>query len=467
MDAYNSDTLNPTQKSTLDMERNLNKIREWIHLGGKEHVDQCQRDLEQHQNTPVKIAVIGQSRVGKSTFINKFRGFLDEKGCPINRKNPHYAAVGLTQTTLSVKEYIFEDNDSIKLVDLPGAGTPEFPINHYEEKVNFKQYDAFIIITANTFYENDMIISKKIKKIQKPYFFARTKIDVDLNSYKDEMQDDFTIDAWNDECENKIKKECMNNLDDQQHEVYLLSKMDYKEVKLGDGSICVVEFKDNHRLLTDILKSLDEIQSTSLLFQLRSTFDAVLLLKANALYGRLWKVALTSASGAAIPLPGTSLGIDMCLFTYEVKFQKQQLGIEPAALRRKAELIKKTTEEFIEIVIEKLTPNSTQRNTKHSLSSFYKGCLASGGDTNTIYKQCLSMAPIMMVQGATLGGVAIASEAIETGLKFCIPVVGSVICSTISGCSTYRILQNMLQTHYKLALACNEVVKDHIITHSK
>ena len=467
MDAYNSDNLNPTPKYTLDMEENLSKIKEWIHLHGKEHVARCQRDLEQYQNTPVRIAVIGQSRVGKSTFINKFRGFLDEKGCPINRKNPHYAAVGLTQTTLSVKEYTFEDNDSIKLVDLPGAGTPEFPINDYEEKTNFKQYDAFITITANTFYENDMIISQKIRKSQKPYFFARTKIDVDLNSFRDEMQDDFTLDAWNDECESKIKRECMNNLDDQQHEVYLLSKMDYKEVNLSNGSKCLVEFKDNHRLLTDILRSLDDIQSTSLLFQLRSTFDDVLLLKEKSLYGRIWKVALTSASGAAIPLPGTSLGIDMCLVTFEVKFQKQQLGIEPVALRRKSDLIKKTTDEFIELVIDKLAQNIARSSTKHSLSSFYRGCLASGGDKNTIYKQCLAMASIMMVQGATLGGLAIASEAIETGLKLGIPVVGSVICSAISGCSTYRILQNMLQTHYKLALACNEVVRDHIVSNNK
>ena len=130
-------------------------------------------------------------------------------------------------------------------------------------------------------------------------------------------------------------------------------------------------------------------------------------------------------------------------------------------------MIKKTTDEFIELVVDKLTQNITHSSTKHSLSSFYKGCLASGGDKSTIYKQCLAMAPIMMVQGATLGGVAIASEAIETGLKFGIPVLGSVICSTISGCSTYRILQNMLQTHYKLALACNEVVKDHIISNNK
>ena len=464
MDAYNSDTLTPLQRSSLKKKQDQSKLKEWIKtLDGKEHVARCQRELEQHKDVPIKIAVIGQSRTGKSTFINKFRGFLDERGRPLNRQSPHYAPVGLTQTTLSVKEYTFEDNDSIKLVDLPGAGTPEFPINEYEEMMNFKQYDAFIIITANTFYETDMIISKKIKKLQKPYFFARTKIDIDLQSYEEEMQEDFTIDAWNEECETKIKKECINNLNDQEHDVYLLSKMNYKKVELEDGSNCLVEFKDNQRLLTDILESLDEIQSTSLLFQLRSSFEAVILLKSNALHKRIWKVALTSASGAAIPLPGTSLGIDMCLFTYEINFQKRQLGLDNGSLKRNANLINKKPDEFIEMVVERLTQPSSPGMATHSLGKFYKACLSNGGDSKTIYTQCLAMAPTMLVQGAALGGVAIASEAIETGLKIAIPVVGSLICSAISGCSTYRILHGMLQTHYKIALACNEVVKDHII----
>ena len=468
MDAYNNDSLTPLQISSLKKEQDESKLKDWINqLDIKEHIERLQKELEEYKSVPIKIAVIGQSRVGKSTFINKFRGFLDARGRPLNKNNPKYAPVGLTQTTFSIKEYAFEENDYIKLVDLPGAGTPDFPIDKYEETVNFKQYDAFVIITANTFYENDKIIANKIKKYKKPYFFARTKIDMDLQSFEEELQDEFTIEAWDNECKGKIKKECLINLNDQGHDVYLLSKMDYKHLELEDGSKCFVEFKDNHRLLTDILRSLDDIQSTSLLFQLGTSFEGAILLKSNALYKRIWKVALTSASGAAIPLPGTSLGIDMCLFTYEVNFQKKQLGLDNLGIKRKAHLIDKTTDEFIEMVVEKIMQEQSKGITNRSLRSFYKGCLSSRGDSKTLYKQCLAMAPSMLVQGATLGGVVAASEAIETGLKIAVPIVGSLICSTISGCSSYRILHGMLRTHYKLALVCNQVVKDNIITEQK
>ena len=200
MDAYNNDSLTPLQISSLKKEQDESKLKDWINqLDIKEHIDRWQKELEDYKSVQIKIAVIGQSRVGKSTFINKFRGFLDARGRPLNRYNPKYAPVGLTQTTFSIKEYAFEENDYIKLVDLPGAGTPEFPIDKYEEIVKFKQYDAFVIITANTFYENDNIIVKKIKKYKKPYFFARTKIDMDLQSFEEELQDEFTTEAWENE----------------------------------------------------------------------------------------------------------------------------------------------------------------------------------------------------------------------------------------------------------------------------
>ena len=39
-----------------------------------ENLDEILKELDQWKNTSIKIAIIGQSGVGKSTFINKFRG---------------------------------------------------------------------------------------------------------------------------------------------------------------------------------------------------------------------------------------------------------------------------------------------------------------------------------------------------------------------------------------------------------
>ena len=55
---------------------------------------QIQEELDQWKNTKVKIAVIGQSGVGKSSFINKFRGLTPkDKHKKDSQGNYLYAAV--------------------------------------------------------------------------------------------------------------------------------------------------------------------------------------------------------------------------------------------------------------------------------------------------------------------------------------------------------------------------------------
>ena len=41
-----------------------------------ENLDEIIKELDQWKNTSINIAIIGQSGVGKSTFINKFRGLI-------------------------------------------------------------------------------------------------------------------------------------------------------------------------------------------------------------------------------------------------------------------------------------------------------------------------------------------------------------------------------------------------------
>ena len=224
-------------------------------------IAEIKKNLEDYKKTDVKIAVIGQSGTGKSTFINKLRGFLDEKGFPEDPEPTSYAAIGRTQTTMEVREYPFIDNNNIRLFDLPGAGTLEFPINEYEEKVKFKRYDAFILLTSARIYENDITIYEKIKRDKKPFLLARTQVDNDLESFWRGNRKSFTVDAWENECM-KLRRYCVQDndqgkssgrLDYPAKDVYLISCMDYKEVNIQGESKVVVDFKDNSRLYLDII----------------------------------------------------------------------------------------------------------------------------------------------------------------------------------------------------------------------
>ena len=59
-----------------------------------EKMNEIQEELDQWKKTTVKIAIIGQSGVGKSSFINKFRGLTPkDKHKKDSQGNYLYAAV--------------------------------------------------------------------------------------------------------------------------------------------------------------------------------------------------------------------------------------------------------------------------------------------------------------------------------------------------------------------------------------
>ncbi|CAF1071341.1 unnamed protein product [Didymodactylos carnosus] len=97
--------------------------------------------------------------------------YLDDEGA---------ASTGVTETTDCVREYVHPENTNLKFCDLPGVGTPNFPKATYLEKVNYGQYDFFLIISRTRFTENDLWLSQEVKQYEKSFFFVRTHVDIDL-----------------------------------------------------------------------------------------------------------------------------------------------------------------------------------------------------------------------------------------------------------------------------------------------
>ena len=85
--------------------------------------DYYQRKNEEWKNVTINIGVIGQSGVGKSSFINAIRG--------LKSKDPGGAPVGVNQTTTVARAYPHPNNEKLLLLDLPGVETPEFPRETY------------------------------------------------------------------------------------------------------------------------------------------------------------------------------------------------------------------------------------------------------------------------------------------------------------------------------------------------
>ena len=464
--AGNSSTVRSTNAT---LQENDKMVQDWVHSSSSDFInslrEKFQKKLDEHKNTPVKIAVTGQSGAGKSTLINKLRGLLNEKGMPKRGMKDKLAKSGPTQTTMDIKGYPFPENELIMLYDLPGVGTKEWPIETYHKDAKFEDYDAFIILTSDRFYENDLRIAMEVKKLGKPYFFARTKIDQALKSYNRDSDTMFSKEGWTNKCDD-IRNECREGLkgvhnkkyhfqreechDADLQKIYLISCRDYSKVDADDESQNLrINFRDNQILKEDLVDSLEGIKRTALLFHLEC--DRYLISKkVEELKKRIPIVTALSALGGAIPLPGASMAIDTGLYVNESIFQQSQLKVDSQSMDEWASLVGMNRKDFIDCLQEK-RPNITFL--KHFLDFFKMDFFK--------IDACMTADAIKALIGSiSVGSVSIASEVTEDVLKLAIPIFGSVLASAISGTTTYWLLEKTLDTNSKLAMDCLELVEE-------
>ena len=139
----------------------MKSIQEAVMKLGQEKLKEFEEELKSWKNTEIKIAFIGQSGAGKSTKINHIRGLTPlDKNKKDSKGKMLFAPIGNMETTTKIIDYEFPDNKFIKLYDLPGAGTQDFPIKGYPKKIEMDKYNAFILLTKDRFYENDKIIAE-------------------------------------------------------------------------------------------------------------------------------------------------------------------------------------------------------------------------------------------------------------------------------------------------------------------
>ena len=133
----------------------------------------------------------------------------------------------MTETTRVPTEYKHPDNPMISFVDLPGIGTPTFPdLPTYCEKVNFEDYDTFLIFTAMRFTQHDLELARKVKSIGKSFFLIRTKIDEVCRQKNGErpINEVEILETIRQDCTNNVK-----NLISSEKEIFLISNYDTDE----------------------------------------------------------------------------------------------------------------------------------------------------------------------------------------------------------------------------------------------
>merc|ERR1712078_436906 len=121
------------------------------------------------------LAVTGNSGTGKSSLNNAMRG--------LKPRDEGAAAVGVKETTLDPHGYDYPPaGKDMRLWDLPGAGTPKFPLASYMRNTGIKYFDEVIIASAARFTETDLELMDELRSHGIPFIALRTKVDLEIRN---------------------------------------------------------------------------------------------------------------------------------------------------------------------------------------------------------------------------------------------------------------------------------------------
>lgn len=121
----------------------------------------------------VHIGVVGHCGIGKSTFVNTFRG--------LKKKDPGAAKVDHgSECTREPTPYEQQLGGGRRMVlwDLPGCGTPNFPTETYLRDVGIRYFNYMILLTAERpFMEGEVKLMNEMTEHNVPFAMVRGRID--------------------------------------------------------------------------------------------------------------------------------------------------------------------------------------------------------------------------------------------------------------------------------------------------
>ena len=166
----------------------------------------------------------------------------------------------------------------------------------------------------------------------------------------------------------------------------------------------------------------------------------------------------------AIPIPGTSMMVDMVTFNKERSFQQKQLGIDKISLMKKAELLQMIKEDLIEVIIGKSSDNEMMKSYYRLMLKSEESMDPDQNDGNLNLMRFSANGLNFLIESAHSAVCfekVFADEAATKAAKFMIPVVGSAVAAAMSGTSTYGLLKTTLNSSKTLAEQCLEVLKNY------
>ena len=260
------------------------------------------------KDLPVNIGIIGASRVGKSTFINKIRGIANDHN--------DAAEVGKGDCTRKIKSYAHPDNKNVVFWDIPGFGTNMFiSRSNFLKEVKLEVYDYIMFMFCETIqHEQNIWMIKEIQRVKRKFCIVRTKID----SAAPEEHGETLHEYINSEKE-AIRRELQNHSVDSNLDIFAISNVNFSK---GEFSL----------LLNKVLGDLSNEKRESLLYTLGVMSDDMIDESRAKLKERSYKAARQMSAADAIPVPGVNSSICMGVLVNEVSFYREVFQVNDKSL---------------------------------------------------------------------------------------------------------------------------------------
>ncbi|KAL8219459.1 UNVERIFIED_CONTAM: hypothetical protein K2H54_025214 [Gekko kuhli] len=308
-------------------------IKEIIELfkdgGEDEIVSEAAEDLKAWETTKLNIAVTGEAGAGKSSFTNNIRG--------LKPKDEGAAPIGLTETTQKPVAYSHPNFPNVIFWDLPGIGTPRFPLKTYLEQVNFSRYDFFIIVCSKRFRSNDVHLAQKIQAMGKKFYLIRSKVDEDLRNRERTDPETYSKEEVLKEIRDDCKQYLEEHLGASNPQIFLTSCWDLDKYDFPD-------------LLETLEKDLPSLKRLAFLLSLPNISPEVIKRKKDAQKKLLWKIALVSVFVNAVPFEALKICVDPVLLLKSLTGIYKQFGLDDSSLTQLARQVQKPVEELRAVI---------------------------------------------------------------------------------------------------------------------